>query len=131
MAQASRSWILEDSAIDSHDQDRFDHLSVARELSTILRGSQRSLAIGLLGPFGSGKSSVVRLLNAELKGNKAWAVVHLSAERHTGSARARGLLYGLLDDLKSQRLISQSTWHSERACLESGRQISTRRAQRT
>ncbi|WP_367205657.1 P-loop NTPase fold protein [Streptomyces virginiae] len=122
MAQASRSWILEDSAIDSHDQDRFDHLSVARELSTILRGSQRSLAIGLLGPFGSGKSSVVRLLNAELKGNKAWAVVHLSAERHTGSARARGLLYGLLDDLKSQRLISQSTWHSERACLESGRQ---------
>ncbi|MFK3730357.1 P-loop NTPase fold protein [Streptomyces sp. NPDC088090] len=128
MAQP-RPWILEDSAIDSQEQDRFDHLSVARELSVILRGSRQSLAIGLLGPFGSGKSSVVRLLDAELKGNKDWAVVHLSAERHSGTARARGLLYGLLDDLKRQDLINDKTWHSERACLESGRQrVDSRRS---
>ncbi|WTQ86091.1 KAP family NTPase [Streptomyces sp. NBC_00147] len=121
MAQP-RPWIIEDSAIQSHDQDRFDHLSVAQELSTIVRHSHRPLAVGLLGPFGSGKSSVVRLLDAELKGDKNWAVVHLSAERHTGTARARGLLYGMLDDLERQGLITEKICRSERACLESGRQ---------
>ncbi|MCY0946698.1 P-loop NTPase fold protein [Streptomyces antarcticus] len=117
-----RPWIIEDSAIVSQEQDRFDHRSVARELSAIVRGSRDPLAIGLLGSFGSGKSSVVRLLDAELKGSRDWAVVHLSAERHSGTARARGLLYGLLDDARRQKLINEKTYASERACLEGGRQ---------
>ncbi|MFE3606681.1 P-loop NTPase fold protein [Streptomyces goshikiensis] len=121
MAQP-RPWIIEDSAIASQEQDRFDHRSVARELSAIVRGSRAPLAIGLLGPFGTGKSSVVRLLDAELQGSRDWAVVHLSAERHSGTARVRGLLYSLLDDARRQGLINEKTYDSERACLEGGRQ---------
>ncbi|MFF5476731.1 P-loop NTPase fold protein [Streptomyces sp. NPDC012935] len=117
-----RPWIIEDSAIDSPDQDRFDHRSVSRELLDIVRGSTQPLAVGLLGPFGSGKSSVVRLLADELRGDKKWAILHLSAERHSGSARARGLLYGLLDEAQRQRLITVGKWESERACLDGGRQ---------
>lgn len=117
-----RPWIVEDRAITSSDQDRFDHLSVSRELLEIIRGSTQPLAVGLLGPFGSGKSSVVRLLAEELKDDNGWAVLHLSAERHTGSARARGLLYGLLDEALRQGLISVEQWESERACLDGGRQ---------
>lgn len=117
-----RPWIIEDCAITSHEQDRFDHQSVARELLTIVRGSRQPLAVGLLGPFGSGKSSVVRLLDAELQGDKEWAVLHLSAERHTGTARARGLLYGVLDEALGKKLIKKEQWESERACLDSGRQ---------
>ncbi|MEU3550332.1 P-loop NTPase fold protein [Streptomyces longwoodensis] len=117
-----RPWIIEDSAITSPDQDRFDHLSVSRELHDIVRGSTQPLAVGLLGPFGSGKSSVVRLLADELKGDDGWAILHLSAERHTGSARARGLLYGLLDEALRHGLITVGQWETERACLEGGRQ---------
>ncbi|MER5835661.1 P-loop NTPase fold protein [Streptomyces sp. NPDC002130] len=117
-----RPWIIEDSAIDSPDQDRFDHRSVSRELLDIVRGSTQPLAVGLLGPFGSGKSSVVRLLADELRGDKKWAILHLSAERHSGSARARGLLYGLLDEARRQRLITDGKWESERASLDGGRQ---------
>ncbi|MFI6023673.1 P-loop NTPase fold protein [Streptomyces sp. NPDC051287] len=117
-----RPWIIEDSAIASPDQDRFDHRSVSRELLDIVRGSTHPLAIGLLGPFGSGKSSVVRLLADELRGDKHWAILHLSAERHSGSARARGLLYGLLDEARRQDLITVKQWESERACLDGGRQ---------
>ncbi|MEX1657734.1 P-loop NTPase fold protein [Streptomyces pseudovenezuelae] len=117
-----RPWIIEDSAIASPDQDRFDHRSVSRELLGIVRGSTQPLAVGLLGPFGSGKSSVVGLLADELKGDKNWATLHLSAERHSGSARARGLLYGLLDEARRQDLITVKQWESERACLEGGRQ---------
>ncbi|MGW9369283.1 P-loop NTPase fold protein [Streptomyces xanthophaeus] len=117
-----RPWIIEDCAITSHEQDRFDHQSVARELLTIIRGSRQPLAVGLLGPFGSGKSSVVRLLDAELQGDKKWAVLHLSAERHTGTARARGLLYGVLDEALGKKLIKREQWESGRACLDAGRQ---------
>ncbi|MFF3973273.1 P-loop NTPase fold protein [Streptomyces rubiginosohelvolus] len=117
-----RSWIIEDSAINSPDQDRFDHQSVSRELLEIIRGSTQPLAVGLLGPFGSGKSSVVRLLADELRGDRSWAILHLSAERHSGSARARGLLYGLLDEAVRQKLITEGRRESERACLDGGRQ---------
>ncbi|MFD8989491.1 hypothetical protein ACFVZ4_15720 [Streptomyces goshikiensis] len=44
--------------IDSREQDPFDHLSVARELSGVLRSSRQFLALGLFGPFGSETSSV-------------------------------------------------------------------------
>ncbi|MGW2836404.1 hypothetical protein ACWCWD_01210 [Streptomyces sp. NPDC001493] len=54
---AWRPWGLEPSAIDSREPDCFDHPSVARELSVILRGSHQFFAIGLFGLFGSGKSS--------------------------------------------------------------------------
>ncbi|MFJ4541114.1 P-loop NTPase fold protein [Streptomyces tibetensis] len=117
-----RPWIIEDCAIASPDQDRFDHQSVSRELLDIVRGSTQPLAIGLLGPFGSGKSSVVRLLASELKDDPKWAILHLSAERHSGSARARGLLYGLLDEAWRQDLIGLEQWKAERACLDGGRQ---------
>ncbi|WP_443054911.1 P-loop NTPase fold protein [Streptomyces sp. IBSBF 2394] len=95
---------------------------MSRELLDIVRGSTQPLAIGLLGPFGSGKSSVVRLLAAELKDDPKWAILHLSAERHSGSARARGLLYGLLDEAWRQDLIGLEQWKAERACLDGGRQ---------
>ncbi|MEV7339453.1 hypothetical protein [Streptomyces sp. NPDC093544] len=105
-----RPWIIEDSAIASPDQDRFDYRSVSRELFGIVRGSNQLLAVGLPGPFGSGKSSVVGLLADELRGDKNWAILHLSAERHSGSARARGLLYGLLDGAWRQDLGLLQVW---------------------
>ena len=131
MANRSRPWTIEDTAISSYEQDRFDHRSVARELAEVVVGSREPMAIGLLGPFGSGKSSVVKLLEKELAVNNDWTVLHVSAEHHTGTARARALLYGLIDAARRKKLIDEKTWLSERACLEGQRQRTLPRADPT
>ncbi|MGW4623665.1 P-loop NTPase fold protein [Streptomyces sp. NPDC004592] len=116
------SWTIEDLAIDRSDQDLFDHQSVARQLARTAASATQSLAIGLLGPFGSGKSSIVRLLTTELATDDNWAVLHVSAEHHSGVARARALMYALLDAARQKELIGEDAYRSERACLEGGRQ---------
>ncbi|MFE2094832.1 P-loop NTPase fold protein [Streptomyces sp. NPDC059460] len=117
-----RSWAIEDIAIAQSDQDLFDHRSVARQLTRTVKEVTQSLAVGLLGPFGSGKSSVVRLLTTELAVNDDWAVLHVSAEHHSGVARARALMYALLDAAHQKHLIDNKTYLGERACLEGSRQ---------
>ncbi|WP_329533062.1 KAP family NTPase [Streptomyces sp. NBC_01450] len=122
----SDKWIIEDVSIASESEDRFDHTSVAREIGDIARKSTHSLAIGLLGRYGTGKSSVVRLLHQELNGRK-WAVLQVSAERHTGVARGRGLLYGLIDEAHRQGddVLSAEEHKALRASLEGGQQRTT------
>lgn len=117
-----RTWLIEDIAIDSRRQDLFDHHSVARRLAETARAATQSLAVGLLGPFGSGKSSVVRLLTTELATDAKWAVLHVSAEHHSGVARARALMYALVDAAQQKELINEDQARSHRACLEGSRQ---------
>ncbi|MEU4355049.1 P-loop NTPase fold protein [Streptomyces virginiae] len=94
---------------------------MTKQLSRIIRSSETSLAIGLIGPFGSGKSSVVQMLRNELRGPD-WAVLHVSAEHHSGVARARGLIYALLDDAHRLDLIESAEHKSARTTLEGGHQ---------
>ncbi|MEU9420420.1 P-loop NTPase fold protein [Streptomyces sp. NPDC048272] len=94
---------------------------MTKQLSRIIRSSETSLAIGLIGPFGSGKSSVVQMLRNELRGPD-WAVLHVSAEHHSGVARARGLIYALLDDAHRLDLIEPAEHKSARTTLEGGHQ---------
>ncbi|MDD9376891.1 P-loop NTPase fold protein [Streptomyces sp. ZAF1911] len=122
-------WTLEDTAIADSGNDRFDHYSVAKQLGRIIRSSETSLAIGLIGPFGSGKSSVVQMLRSELSGPD-WAVLHVSAEHHSGVARARGLIYALLDDARRLRLIESAEHESARTTLEGGHQRTMSREDR-
>ncbi|MEU6098440.1 P-loop NTPase fold protein [Streptomyces sp. NPDC047079] len=103
---------------------------MARQLTRTVKEVTQSLAIGLLGPFGSGKSSVVRLLTTELSVNDDWAVLHVSAEHHSGVARARALMYALLDAAHQKGLIDKDTYLGERACLEGSRQRTLPRADR-
>ncbi|MFF7356371.1 P-loop NTPase fold protein [Streptomyces filipinensis] len=117
-----RSWAIEDIAIARSDQDLFDHRSVAQQLARTVKEVKQSLAVGLLGPFGSGKSSVVRLLTTELAVNDDWAVLHVSAEHHSGVARARALMYALLDAAHQKQLLDDEAYLAERACLEGSRQ---------
>ncbi|BFV54934.1 hypothetical protein KCMC57_up00380 [Kitasatospora sp. CMC57] len=118
----SESWIVEDVSIETHAADQFDHASVAREIADIVRVSRHSLAIGLLGGYGTGKSSVVRLLREELGSNQRWAVLHVSAERHSGVARGRGLLYGLIDEARRTGALTPAEQQGLRAGLEGAQQ---------
>ncbi|MFF1710250.1 P-loop NTPase fold protein [Streptomyces sp. NPDC058268] len=119
---------MEDIAIGQSDQDLFDHHSVAQQLARTVKETTGSLAVGLIGPFGSGKSSVVRLLTTELAVNSDWAVLHVSAEHHSGVARARALMYALLQAAHQKELIDYDTYVGERSCLEGSRQRTLPRA---
>ncbi|MGW6521747.1 P-loop NTPase fold protein [Streptomyces sp. NPDC054962] len=101
---------------------------MAEQLSRTIRHTTGSLAVGLIGPFGSGKSSVVQLLTNELAVNRDWAVLHVSAEHHTGVARARALLYALLEAAHHKKLIDDDTYAAERSSLEGSRQRTLPRA---
>ncbi|MEU9737241.1 P-loop NTPase fold protein [Streptomyces sp. NPDC048002] len=101
---------------------------MAEQLSRTIRHTTGSLAVGLIGPFGSGKSSVVQLLTNELAVNGDWAVLHVSAEHHTGVARARALLYALLEAAHHKKLIDDDTYAAERSSLEGSRQRTLPRA---
>ncbi|MEU8513271.1 P-loop NTPase fold protein [Kitasatospora sp. NPDC048722] len=114
--------MIEDASISTREQDRFDHHSVALQLAELVRSVQHPTAVGLLGPFGSGKSSVVRLLAEHLRVDNKLAVLQVSAEHHSGTARARAMLYGLLGAAHREKLISDETLDTERACLEGSRQ---------
>ncbi|MEU3860598.1 P-loop NTPase fold protein [Streptomyces sp. NPDC028722] len=103
---------MEDIAIGQSDQDLFDHHSVAQQLARTVKETTGSLAVGLTGPFGSGKSSVVRLLTTELAVNSDWAVLHVSD--HSGVARARALMYALLEAAHQKELIDYDTYVGER-----------------
>ncbi|MFD4572406.1 P-loop NTPase fold protein [Streptomyces sp. NPDC058417] len=103
---------------------------MAQQLARTVKETTGSLAVGLIGPFGSGKSSVVRLLTTELAVNSDWAVLHVSAEHHSGVARARALMYALLEAAHQKKLIDDDTYARERSCLEGSRQRTLPRATR-
>ncbi|WP_329254631.1 P-loop NTPase fold protein [Streptomyces canus] len=126
--ESVRPWAIEDVAIARSDEDLFDHRSVAEQLARTVRQTTGSMAVGLIGPFGSGKSSVVQLLTSELAVNPGWAVLHVSAEHHTGVARARALLYALIEAAHHKKLIDDDTYAVQRSCLEGSRQRTLPRA---
>ncbi|MEV7797242.1 P-loop NTPase fold protein [Streptomyces sp. NPDC087512] len=103
---------------------------MAQQLAHTVKDTTGSLAVGLIGPFGSGKSSVVHLLTTELAVNSDWAVLHVSAEHHSGVARARALMYALLEAAYQKELINHDTYVTERSCLEGSRQRTLPRATR-
>lgn len=102
MTQESR-WFVSDRAIERPDQDRFGHVDVAAQLADVIETFEAtgdSATIGLIGGFGTGKSSIGNLLAAGLRGHTGLQVITLSGERHTGVARQRALVYSFAEALQ-------------------------------
>ncbi|MGL2963870.1 KAP family P-loop NTPase fold protein [Flavobacterium sp. RSB2_4_14] len=65
--------LLDDSPISKQDKDELDYEETVRKLSEILKkdNHKKSFTIGLVGPWGNGKSSVLKMVKKELsKTNK-------------------------------------------------------------
>jgi hypothetical protein len=94
-------WFLPDEPVQDDAHDEFSHADVARNLHEMVKEKGAPPIIGLLGPFGVGKSSVVELLSAQLKGNRDLAVIRVSAERHSEpTGLHRTLLYAVGEALQ-------------------------------
>jgi hypothetical protein len=91
-----------ESPISERSQDLLDRYAVARALHRSIATAPAgwSTRIGLYGPWGSGKTSVLRLL-AQLERERGNVVVQFSAWRATGEGGVLGLFYeALVDQLR-------------------------------
>lgn len=100
MSEQVRSWFISDQAIEDARDDAFGHNDVAGQLVEMITSVTPPATIGLLGGFGTGKSSIGNLLSQRLKGHEKYAVVSLSAEKHSDAARQRALIYSFAEALE-------------------------------
>lgn len=98
MPSTSR-WFLGDQAITDKEDDAFAHDDVAAQLADIIDAIDAPATIGLVGGFGTGKSSITNLLAKRLNGHRTYQLVSLSAEKHTDVARQRALVYSFAQAL--------------------------------
>lgn len=64
-ADALREWILSDDPVDDPEKDIFERIHLAKRIAKRLQETDQT--IGLFGPFGSGKSTVIRLVENEIE----------------------------------------------------------------
>lgn len=96
-------WFLPDQPITDVAHDEFSHADVARNLAEMVRETQPPSIIGLLGPFGVGKSTVVELLAQQIKGSADLGIVRVSAEPHSEPAGLhRTLIYAVAEALQDK-----------------------------
>lgn len=95
-----KRWFITDRAINDPSRDAFAHDDVAGQLVAIVESITPPATIGLLGGFGTGKSSIGNLLAKRLAGHAALQVVTLSIEKHSETARQRALVYSFAEALR-------------------------------
>ena len=64
-------WILEEAPIRHPDEDSFDHVIPARRIAKLLLQHKPS-NVGIVGPYGSGKSSLLNLIEYYLLNDRPW-----------------------------------------------------------
>lgn len=110
-SEAERSvWFLTDSAVEDPELDAFNHRDIADQLSDIVQTIEAPATVGLLGAFGTGKSSIGRFLRRELAGHAKYQVLSFSAEKHSGEvARQRALVYSFAEALVEDAGVNDAT----------------------
>jgi KAP family P-loop domain len=86
--------------------DQFAHRSYVDTLVQAVLGASRALTIGLFGPWGMGKSSVLTRLQSELEGKAAY--VGFDAWRYDSDSLRRQLLRELVDQLADAHGIDEN-----------------------
>lgn len=104
-------YFLPDVPVDSEEADSFGHGDLANNLETAIRFNQGRVMIGLLGGFGVGKSSVIRLLEKRLSGDRV--VLRISAERHEIPVFHRAFVFAFAEAVKKAELLSREKIETE------------------
>jgi predicted KAP-like P-loop ATPase len=80
MATESQQFYSSDRPITSHENDRFDRWPFAQRIAETIarRRETNSLVIGIYGPWGDGKTSVLRLMEEAFKGDETIVVMYFN-----------------------------------------------------
>lgn len=123
---AADQWFIADAPIAQQERDAFGHHDVAQNLLTMIRGRTHGrLLIGLLGPFGVGKSTVIELLKSNLEHDRDHALVRISAERHENVGRHRSLIYAAAEKLVEEGCLDEGAAQDVLSELEYSRASAT------
>lgn len=108
------NWFITSRPIKEADADEFSHSTIASVLADSVRQAVEDYAdspgaatIGLIGGFGTGKTSVVNLASAQLKTSLDINVVHVSADKHSGNARSRNIVHSIAGELVDEKLLNE------------------------
>ncbi len=101
------------------DEDEFEakaHNSVAKALAHLIENEPGGKVIGLEGSWGSGKSTIVRLLCKHLEGGKTRVVI-FDAWGHQGDPLRRSFLEAVIDELERAEWLPDDTARKSRTKL--------------
>ncbi|MDR2320018.1 MAG: KAP family NTPase [Microbacterium sp.] len=97
-----RSWFVVDAPVDDVALDAFGHDDIADNLHRmVVEPTSHRRMIGLFGQFGVGKSTVIELLRAKLRGRRDLGLIRISAERHEPVGFHRAAVYAFAEALVS------------------------------
>jgi len=108
-------WFFPDVPVATEEADSFGHGDLANNLETAIRFNEGRVMIGLLGGFGVGKSSVIRLLERRLSGNRT--VLRISAERHEIPVFHRAFVFAFAEAVEQAQLLSRDKIETELEAL--------------
>jgi hypothetical protein len=93
-------WVADDREVESPDQDRFGHARVAERIVKRITETREPPTIALIGPRGSGKTSVANLVQHYLKPHSRYRIMRLSLWQYDSTeAAVRGILQSLIQEL--------------------------------
>jgi len=115
--QNQRTQLLSDAPA---DEDAFEggHDRVAEALAGLIQDEEGGKAVALKGPFGSGKSTVVRLLENELEEvdeeeNEDTRIFTYDAWEHQGDPLRRSFIESLVEFLEKEGWADEEEWEDE------------------
>lgn len=108
------SWFITERPITDTDADAFSHDTIAEVLAYSVYQAVEDFTetpgaatIGLIGGFGTGKTSVVNLASERLRKDLDINVVHVSADKHSGNARSRNIVHSIAGELVNEELLKE------------------------
>ena len=101
--------LLRDRPVDlGESRDDFGHAAYARVLVDVLKSEQEPMTIGLLGPWGVGKSSVLERVRTDL--GEDVATVMFNAWRYDGDTLRRQIVRDTAHQLKKEGRLRYRLW---------------------
>ena len=92
------------------NEDAFGHKRIANALYDYIKSEKGGKIVGLEGPWGSGKSTVISFLVEQLKSDRNIKSIKFDAWAHQGDPLRRGYLETIIQQLREEGWGNQESW---------------------